>query len=142
MSIRSVGVIGYVLLFAVLYYLLMTLCAAIAMAIGVRPSGLNVLVLIVVTTFVALWFIRKNRRGFSRGEYLTVVIGSVLVDIAMELGFVAIISGRISMDKWHGMVIIFGGHALLIALGYSPWSWAVRSYAKRVAGPGISSSGP
>jgi hypothetical protein len=135
MSVRYFGAVGYVLLFTVLYYFLMTASAATAMAIGVHPSGLNVLILIVSATCVALWFIRRHRRRFSSGEYLTVVVGSVLVDVAMELGFAAMIGGPITMDKWDGMVIIFGGHALLLALAYSPWSWAVRSYAKRVADP-------
>jgi hypothetical protein len=113
----------------------MTVFGVIAMALGGHPSGLNILVLIVAATCAALWFIRKNRRRFSRGEYLRVVAGSVSVDIVMQLGFTAMVSGHIAMDKWHGMVIVLGGHALLIALAYSPWSWAVRSYSKRVASP-------
>jgi hypothetical protein len=42
---------------------------------------------------------------------------------------------RECIGRWHGTVIILGGHALLLGLAYSPWSWAVRSYAKRVADP-------
>ena len=132
MSQQSVGMTRYVLSFALLYYLLMTGVGVIAMTIGARPAGWNILVLIIATTCIALWFIRRNRRTFSRSEYLRVVLGCVLVDVAMELGFMAMISGHIPTDKWAGMINILGGHALLIALGYSSWSWAVRSYAKRV----------
>jgi hypothetical protein len=54
MSVRYFGAVGYVLLFTVLYYLLMAASAATAMAIGVHPSGLNVLILIVSATCVAM----------------------------------------------------------------------------------------
>jgi hypothetical protein len=135
MAAQFVRAIRYVLLFALLYYVLMTAFGLIIISTGIHPSAMNIIGLIVVSTSVALWFIRKNRRIFSRIEYLTVVIGSVLVDLAMELGFVAIKSGDISFDKWPGMINIFGGHALLLALAYSPWSWIVRGYAQRVARP-------
>jgi arginine exporter protein ArgO len=84
-------------------------------------------------TVIALWFIGRNRRSFSRREYLIVVLGCVLVDVAMQLGFTAMLIGHIATDKWVGMINIFGGHALLIALAYSPWSWAVRNYSKHVS---------
>jgi hypothetical protein len=135
MTAHFVRAIRYVLLFALLYYVLMTTFGLIVISTGIHPSAMNVIGLIVASTSVALWFIRKNRRLFSRIEYLTVVIGSVLVDLAMELGFVAINSGHISFDKWLGMITIFGGHALLLALAYSPWSWIVRGYAQRVVRP-------
>jgi hypothetical protein len=127
--------IRYVLLFLILYYVLMTIFGLVVISSGVHPSWMNIVGLIVAVTCTALLFIRKYRRLFSRGEYLTVVIGSILVDVALELGFVAIRNGYILFDKWPSMVYIFGGHALLIAIGYSPWSWVVRGYARRVAGP-------
>ena len=132
---RAVAVIRYVALFALLYYVLMTVFGLIVISTGIHPSAMNIVGLIVAATCVAMWFIRKHRRLFSRNEYLTVLIGSVLVDLAMEFGFVAINTGHISMGKWPGMINIFGGHALLLALAYSPWSWIVRAYSKRVAGP-------
>jgi hypothetical protein len=130
-----VRAIRYVLLFLVLYYVLMTIFGLVVISSGSHPSGMNIVGLIVAVTCTALLFIRKYRRLFSRGEYLTVVIGSILVDVALELGFVAIVNGHISIDKWPSMLLVFGGHALLIALGYSPWSWVVRGYARRVASP-------
>jgi hypothetical protein len=132
---RAVAVIRYVVLFALLYYVLMTVFGLIVISTDIHPSAMNIVGLLVAATCVAVWFIRKHRRLFSRNEYLTVLIGSVLVDLAMELGFVAINTGHISMDRWPGMINIFGGHALLLALAYSPWSWVVRAYSKRVAGP-------
>jgi hypothetical protein len=135
MTAPAIGVIRYVLLFALLYYVLMTIVGLVFIAGGVHPSGMNILVLIVVSTCVALLFIRKHRRLFSLGEYLTVVIGSILVDLALELGIAAIMSGQITIDEWPTMAMVFGGHALLLALAYSPWSWIVRGYAKRVASP-------
>jgi hypothetical protein len=135
MTARAIGVIRYVLLFALLYYVLMTVVGLVFIAIGAHPSGMNILVLIVVSTSVALLFIRRHRRLFSLGEYLTVVIGSILVDLALELGMTVIMSGQITKYDWPTMTMVFGGHALLLAVGYSPWSWIVRGYAKRVAGP-------
>jgi hypothetical protein len=121
--------IRYVLVFLVLYYVVMTIFGL------VHASGMNILGLIVAVTSTALLFIRKYRRLFSRGEYLTVVIGSILIDVALELGFVAMRNGHISIDRWPSVLLVFGGHALLIALAYSPWSWVVRGYARRVASP-------
>ena len=135
MTERTVGVIRYILLFALLYYVLMTVFGLIVISTGIHPSAMNIVGLLVAATCVALWFIRKHRRRFSRIEYLKVLIGSMLVDLAMELGFIAINTRHISMDKWPSMIVIFGGHALLLATAYSPWSWVVRSYSKRVAGP-------
>ena len=132
---RAVGVIRYVLLFTLLYYVLMTAFGLIVISTGIHLSAMNIVGLLVASTCVALWFIRKHGRLFSRSEYLKILIGSVFVDLAMELGFVAINSGRISFDRWPGMLNIFGGHALLLALAYSPWSWIVRAYYKRVASP-------
>jgi hypothetical protein len=121
--------IRYVLVFLVLYYVVMTIFGL------VHASGMNILGLIVAVTSTALLFIRKYRRLFSRGEYLTVVIGSILIDVALELGFVAMRNGHISIDRWPSVLLVFGGHALLIALAYSPWSRVVRGYARRVASP-------
>ena len=135
MTAPAIGAIRYVLLFALLYYVLMTIVALVFIAGSVQPSGMNILVLIVVSTCVALLFIRKHQRLFSLGEYLTVVIGSILVVLALELGIAALRGGQITIDKWPIMVMAFGGHALLLALAYSPWSWIVRGYAERVAGP-------
>ena len=134
MSVPAFGVIRYVLVFAVLYYVLMTIFGLVFIASGIHPSGLNILVPIVAATCAALLFIRKHRRVFTLGEYLTIVIGSILVDLALELGYVAIRTGHISINDWPTMCLVFGGHALLLALAYSPWSWIVRSYAKRVEG--------
>jgi hypothetical protein len=135
MTGRAVGVIRYVLLFTLFYYVLMTAFGLIVTSTGTHPSAMNIVGLLVASTCVALWFIRKNRRPFFRNEYLTILIGSVLVDLAMELGFVAINSGRIFFDRLPSMIVIFGGHALLLALAYSPWSWIVRAYSRRVASP-------
>lgn len=127
MNPPAVGAIRYVLLFALLYYVLMTIVAAV-----VQTSGMNIPVLIVVSTCVALLFIRKHKRLFSLGEYLTVVIGSIIVDLALELGVAAVQGVQITIEKWPTMALVFGGHGLLLALAYSPWSWIVRGYAKRV----------
>ena len=75
MTAPAVGVIKCVLRFALLYYAVMTIFGLVAIASGSHPSGLNVLGLIVAATCAALLFIRKFRRLFSLGEYLTVVIG-------------------------------------------------------------------
>jgi hypothetical protein len=135
MTAPSVGAIRYVLLFALLYYVLMTIVGLAFIAGGVHPSGMNIIVLILVSTCVALLFIRKHRRLFSIGEYLTVVIGSIMVDVAVELGIVALRGGQITIDQWPIMAMVFGGHALLLAVAYLPWSWIVRGYARRVTGP-------
>jgi len=135
MTAPSVGAIRYVLLFALLYYVLMTIVGLAFIAGGVHPSGMNIIVLILVSTCVALLFIRKHKRLFSIGEYLTVVIGSIMVDVAVELGIVALRGGQITIDQWPIMAMVFGGHALLLAVAYSPWSWIVRGYARRVTGP-------
>jgi hypothetical protein len=126
------AVLRYVLSFAVLYFLLMAAVVTIALAIGARPSGWNILVLIVATTCIALWFIRQNRRTFRRAEYIKAVLGCVVVDIAMQIGFTAAAGHPIRPNGWAAPVSVFGGHAILIALAFSPLSWVVRAYASRV----------
>jgi hypothetical protein len=133
MSVPAFGVIRYLLVFALLYCVLMTIFGLVFIASGIHLSGINILVLIVAATCAALLFIRKHRRVFTLGEFLTIVIGSILVDLALELGSVTMRTGHISINDWPKMCLVFGGHALLLALAYSPWSWIVRSYAKRVA---------
>jgi hypothetical protein len=70
MTAPAIGVVRYVLLFALLYYVLMTIVGLVFIAGGVHPSGMNILVLIVVSTCVALLFIRKHRRLFSLGSMI------------------------------------------------------------------------
>jgi hypothetical protein len=55
------------------------------------------------------------------------------VDIAMQIGFTAAAGHPIRPNGWVAPVSVFGGHAILIALAFSPLSWAVRAYASRVA---------
>jgi hypothetical protein len=64
MTGRAVGVIRYVVLFALLYYVLMTAFELIVISTGVHPSAMNIVGLLVAATCVALWFIRKHRRLF------------------------------------------------------------------------------
>jgi hypothetical protein len=133
MSGNSVGVHKYLLSFALLYVLLMTCLGMLVRATGGHPSGLNILVLIVVATGISWWFIRQNRRSYTRNEYIKMVLGSIFVDWILQLGVTTLLSGRIRIDNWGGMLNILGGHALLIALAYSRWSWFIRSYTSKVA---------
>jgi hypothetical protein len=133
MSARAFGITKYVLAFALLYLLFMAVGGILVAAVRGGGSGLNILVLLVAATCVALWFIRRNRRQFTRTEYVKVLLGSFAVDAALQL--TALQVHHLPANNLSGMVIVLGGHALLLALAYSPWSWFVRSYAKRVCGP-------
>ena len=133
MSAQAVAITRYVLAFALLYLLLMAMGGILVTALVGGRSGLNILVLLVAATCVALWFIRRNRRRFTRTEYVKVLLSSFAVDAALQL--TALKVHHLPANNLSGMAVVLGGHALLLALAYSPWSWFVRSYAKRVGGP-------
>lgn len=132
MSGQAVGIARYVVAFALLYLLLMAIGGILVTVLQGGRSGLNILVLLVAATCVALWFIRRTRRLFTRTEYVKVLLASVAVDAALQLTALQVHHLPADLSR---TVIVLGGHALLLALAYSPWSWFVRSYVRRVGGP-------
>jgi len=136
MTVQTVAVTKYIAVFAVAYVVVMTACGAAIAALGrPPPSSINTLVLIIVSTCVALWFIRQQRRMLLPTEYWKIVCGCVVVDVTYEFLIIAatVSLSEVTLDKWFGIIFVLGLHALLIGVAYSRLSWLVRRYAERVS---------
>lgn len=118
------------MLFSVSYFSLLTIIGNMCLALGWHPaSSLNTIILIITVSIVAFWFVRKHGRPFSVSEYWQVLLGSILFDLAIQIGITVALLGSAALSgKWVSIAFVLLCHAILLAVGYS--SRVVRRYVR------------
>jgi len=125
----------YVGLFALIYIPLMILAAIVLNLIESKSSqGANVGCLAAASLGTAYLFVKKHRRPFLKGEYWTILAGSLAVDLLWQLvpAIPLFLAGKMTVAAYSIAVLFVGTlHGLFLAFMYS--SRMVGKYVPKAA---------
>lgn len=129
MSDRSPKVSLYVALFAVLYLIILVIVGYATLLLQIETGTTpNFVALFISSSLTSYWFFYRAKRRFYKSEYIEITLGSIAVDITIQICSILIFAAKIDLSKiWSGLLLIFLGHAAILAMSYSFWKAPIQA---------------